>query len=435
MNKSASLLAAVVAASAVSTHAANAPNSSPAANALRDFNPAMSVILDGVYHYDSISGDAPGLIEEHSNALHSDGPEGEEEFLDQGFNLREIEFTVTGSVDSYFDAWLTAIFNDDEIKIEEAWIRTQSLPYGFTVKAGKFLSALGYHNEKHVHSWDFIDQNLAYLSLISDEGLGDAGVQISWLAPTPFFLETGFELLQGGGQERFGAELDGEELAELINEEFMLVIDEDDLNLPTRQGPRFGVAYLRFSPDLGTRQGLQLGASISHTDSQQIFRKDGTDAFLSEDSGNLYGLQAVYKRFATGAYGKGYFDISGEVFAFESEQNAVFHTDPLQLGIPVELRQKAAYVQANWGVAPRWRLAVRQSIAGFDSEVVEDGNSERIGVSRQFSGAITWLPTEFSKVRLQFNHNDIAGEDGRRHANQVMLQYNMSLGAHGAHKF
>jgi hypothetical protein len=45
---------------------------------------------------------------------------------------------------------------------------------------------------------------------------------------------------------------------------------------------------------------------------------------------------------------------------------------------------------------------------------------------------VDWSPTEFSRVRLQF------AQDKSRAGvtdDQVVLQYIMSLGAHGAHKF
>ena len=405
---------------------------------LRNFNPAMSVILDGLYYHDSVDGEGMEILEEHSSALHSHAHEEHEHGgLGQGFNLRELELTLSGSVDSYFDAFVTAALADGEVEIEEAWFQTRSLPAGLTLKGGKFLSAIGYHNEKHVHSWDFADQNLAYLSLFGDHGLRDTGVQLSWLAPTATFVQVGVELLQGSELERFGSELDGEEIVEEWIEEGFAnpPADEDDLGLPLRKGPRLITSYARIAPDMGTRQALQFGISAARHDSQQAFHEEGAEAFISEGSAALYGVQAVYKRFATGAYGKGSFNIQAELFEIDSDQTATYHTDPLEIGIPVSLNQRAAYASANWGFAQRWQIGVRSAAAGINGELVEDGTREDIGLSRQHSVALTWLPTEFSRLRLQVNRNDISTEDGRENFNQVMLQYNLSLGAHGAHTF
>lgn len=398
---------------------------------LRNFNPAMSVILDGLYYHDSVDGEGMEILEEHSSVLHSHGhDEHGHGGIGQGFNLRELELTLSGSVDSYFDAFVTAALADGEVEIEEAWFQSRSLPAGLTLKGGKFLSAVGYHNEKHVHSWDFADQNLAYLSLFGDHGLRDTGVQLSWLAPTTTFVQVGVELLQGSALERFGSELDGEEVAE------ELTISEDDLGLPLRKGPRLGTGYVRIAPDLGTRHALQFGISAARHDSQQAFHEEGGgDAFVSEGSAALYGLQAVYKRFATGAYGQGSLNIQAEVFEIDSDQTVTYHTTPAEIGIPVSLKQRAAYASANWGFAQRWQIGVRSAAAGINGELIEDGSREDIGLSRQHSAALTWLPTEFSRLRLQVNRNDISTEDGREGFNQIMLQYNLSLGAHGAHTF
>ena len=45
---------------------------------------------------------------------------------------------------------------------------------------------------------------------------------------------------------------------------------------------------------------------------------------------------------------------------------------------------------------------------------------------------VDWSPSEFSRVRLQFSRD--RSQTGAAD-NQVFLQYVMSLGAHGAHKF
>ena len=43
-----------------------------------------------------------------------------------------------------------------------------------------------------------------------------------------------------------------------------------------------------------------------------------------------------------------------------------------------------------------------------------------------------WTNSEFSRVRLQFNSAELAAG---QNDSQFMLQYIMSIGAHGAHKY
>jgi hypothetical protein len=72
------------------------------------------------------------------------------------------------------------------------------LPGGLKLRGGKFLSGIGYLNGQHPHSWDFVDQNLAYRSLLGDHGLSDTGLQLTWLPRTgKVYSLLGLELLQG----------------------------------------------------------------------------------------------------------------------------------------------------------------------------------------------------------------------------------------------
>lgn len=405
---------------------------------LRQFNPAISVIFDGLYYHDTADGEGPTLLEEHAAVLHAH--EEDEHVhahagLNRGFNLRETELTLSGTVDPYFDAWLSAALRNDELELEESWIQTRSLPAGLQLKAGKFLSGIAYHNEKHLHAWNFADQNLAYLSMFGDHGLADTGVQLTWLAPSRQYLLVGVEALQGNELERFGMSVDPDVVVETLDDEFAVAVEEDALGLVDRSGPALGVVFVRFAPDLGAHHGLQLGASWAHHRRQSAFHEEGADALVSEGAADLYAVQAVLKRFASGSHGAGSITLQGEYFRLRSDQKAVYHTDASELGIPLGLKQEAAYLQSTWGFLPRWELGLRTAATGINSSLREDDEREDIPLSRQNSLALTWYATEFSKLRLQFNHNDVRTEDGSEEFNQVMLQYNLSLGAHGAHHF
>jgi hypothetical protein len=49
---------------------------------------------------------------------------------------------------------------------------------------------------------------------------------------------------------------------------------------------------------------------------------------------------------------------------------------------------------------------------------------------------LTFKPTEFSRLRMQYSSNDIGTADGvRERFDSFWLQFLMSLGAHGAHAF
>jgi hypothetical protein len=114
------------------------------------------------------------------------------------------------------------------------------------------------------------------------------------------------------------------------------------------------------------------------------------------------------------------------------------------------LRQDGLYAQAVYGIAPRWQIGFRYDGVGLTNRGFvnfEDGviSPESLGASHRFSSMITFSPTEFSRLRLQHSYGDILTADTtnliqvreteRESFHAVMLQFIMSLGAHGAHAF
>src|SRR5712691_7030813 len=115
------------------------------------FNPAVSVILQGTTARSSrepashqITGFAP-----------SGGGVGPPR---RGFSLGESELFMTANIDPYFRGQLVASLTpDNTVEVEEAFFQTLGLGNGFTLKGGRFLSAIGYQNQIHQHAWDFQD--------------------------------------------------------------------------------------------------------------------------------------------------------------------------------------------------------------------------------------------------------------------------------------
>ena len=57
-------------------------------------------------------------------------------------------------------------------------MQTTALGNGFVVKAGRFFSGIGYLNPQHAHTWDFVDNPLAYQAMLGTQ-YGDDGVQLT----------------------------------------------------------------------------------------------------------------------------------------------------------------------------------------------------------------------------------------------------------------
>ena len=59
-------------------------------------------------------------------------------------------------------------------------------------------------NEQHEHYWDFANRPLIATALFGEDGLNEIGAQLTWVAPTDFYLVLGGEVLNGENKASFG---------------------------------------------------------------------------------------------------------------------------------------------------------------------------------------------------------------------------------------
>ncbi len=371
------------------------------------FNPAMSVIIDGKYYNDNVSGEGIDILEEaqgfHGAHGEADG-HGHGELI-RGFNLDETELVFSASVDNYFDAMITLALQREEIFVEEAYGQTRSLPAGLQLKFGKFLSGIGYFNQTHPHAWAFADQNLPYRLIFGEENLNDVGLQLTWLPALPVYTLIGIEALQGSN----------EKIANTLGLE----------GLKDHAGPRLFTGFVKLGPDLGYNHALQWGLFGGYS---RLHQEAHGDEIL-EGNAWFAGTDLVYKHDAGGTNGKGNLALQGEYLY------RVKDLEVAALGEEEKFRQDGFYVQGTYGFAPRWTAGLRYEMAGITNRIQTDAETKKLDDSKRYSAAITFNPTEFSRLRLQFNRADIATDEGRERYNQVFLQYQLALGVHGAHRF
>jgi outer membrane receptor protein involved in Fe transport len=411
------------------------------------FNPQISVILDGNYYHDNqdgagteMLGAVDGIGHAHGHD-HDDGHGHAHGGADQGFNFSSAELAVSATVDPYFDAMaMLAIDGDGEVDLEEAWFQTRGLPHGFKIKGGKFLSDIGYINNQHPHQWDFTDQNLAYLNLLGAHGLQETGLQVTWLPAWDYYTLFGLEVLQGD-QEKLGTGVEIDDaLAHELEEEGL------DLGLGERDdGPRLLTAFTKFSPDLGYNHALQIGLWGAWTDQHQELHgelaheeeHDHTPLHALDGDAWMWGLDAVYKYDAGRSHGAGNFKLQGEYLWQRKDLHLTFHEEnPTLVGAERKFTEDAFYLQGIYGIAPRWQLGLRYDKVGLTNKLESGGSLLRDwDASDRWTAAVTWTPTEFSRLRLQYATADLSLEGQRRDLDYVYLQFLMSLGSHGAHKF
>ena len=377
------------------------------------FNPALSVIAEGLYYADDASGDAQAVV------AGSDGfagtPVGEGRGLSRGFNLGETEVTFSGAVDPYFDVTAIASFGADGVEIEEAYARSRSLPAGLAIKLGKFYSDVGYANKQHPHQWDFVDQNLPYEILLGG-GLNDAGVQVTWLPKAPVYLLFGVEAFQGGNAGVANA-----------------VGSDSNPAFTEKAGPRLFTGFAKVSPDIGYSDALQIGLFGGHSSLHQ----EQSDAQAFEGTAWFAGTDWVFKHDSPEPFGKNDLVFQAEYLYRDKSLDRVAAEDPGLVGKPSTARQDGFYVQGTWGFAPRFTVSARYDAVGAFVNRIDQGalGSQEYDASRRVSAALTFNPTEFSRLRAQFSRGDaVIGGVGQSFS-QFFLQCQFSLGVHGAHKF
>ncbi|MEO8250580.1 MAG: hypothetical protein ABI589_14560, partial [Burkholderiales bacterium] len=179
------------AASALIPAPATAPGAVAPAAGANVFNPSMSLILSGMYTHTSQDPAKYAISGFPLPAGVGVGPGA------RGFSLAESELGFAASIDPWLrGAANIALHPDDTVSVEEAYVQTTALGHGLSLKAGRFYSGVGYLNPQHAHTWDFVDNPLAYQALLGTQ-YGDDGVQLNWLAPIDQYLELGAELGRG----------------------------------------------------------------------------------------------------------------------------------------------------------------------------------------------------------------------------------------------
>jgi hypothetical protein len=358
-------------------------------------NPSISLILDTLYYYSDRS-------QEELDSRTIPGFVGipDETAFKKGFNLRSAELSFFAPVDPYFNLYVTIPFEDEGVELEEAYFVTTSLPYAFQIKGGKFKSGFGRINGQHPHVWDFVDIPLVYKAFLGGEGLIEKGVQLTWLPDLPFYTLIGGEVLQGDNEVLFGPD--------------------------AAPGPHAFTAFVKASLDLSDNSTILFGPSV-------VTGKTKTDSIAEETefsgTSTLYGFEFTYKWKPSKKQG---LILQSEYFYRRQTgdlEDAVASTDD-----SLKRAQDGLYVQGVYQY-DRWRLGGRyDALDLLKNDFILSGSQQGFGHKPwRASGMLEYNPTEFSRIRLQYNHDRSDGTSTTN--NEVMLQFILGIGAHAAHTF
>ena len=377
------------------------------------FNPAVSVIIDGVY------------------ASYKNNPEeynipgfplgGEAGLAPEGFSLGHSEITLSNNIDDKFYGQFTLAIAEHEgaveVELEEAFFETLALGHGFTIRGGRFYSALGYLNQQHPHAWDFHDAPLIYRGLFGYQYFDD-GIRASFVAPTDLFFEVGAEALTGNKYPAGGEHNKLDSVVGFVN----LGGDIGDSH-----SWQAGVSYWQVDNVAREYGGHAHGHEADHAGETPHFEGDS----------KTMGLNAIYKWAPDGNYRDQHVKLQFEYFARDDDGVIELEgSDPLEES-SLEGRQDGWYLQGIWQFTRGWRVGARYDAVdsdnkGSDPDVLDEAGLLNNGHKPKRVSLMTeWVPSEFSRIRLQYNRDDSYQESD----DQVFLQYTFSIGAHGAHTF
>ena len=385
------------------------------------YMPDISLILD--VSYNNISFDEEGHTEhlEIPGFVHGGGHDHDDHGHttlagEDGFNFNYAELVIAASVDNYFDLKGVFHINEYDFEVEEAFATTRSLPYNLQAKIGKFKSDFGYLNHKHRHNYNFYEAPLVYLAILGDHGINETGLQLQYVLPTEHYIMAGVEALQGDNERSYGTE------------GFGRVDDVDQPNL--------WVGYLKTSFDIG--EGTLLGGvSMAKGKTRLNHLEDEEEAHAFAGDTTLYGADLTYKY---------YFDADHAItwqseYIYRKMDGTKYIPNGTEdpLGDPVALKKKQSgyYSELVYQYDRNWRAGVRYSELNKNDITANIRPQDVPNDMYVTSAMLEYNPSEFSRLRLQYNHNSsLYDEEGdKNNKNEVVLQFNYAIGAHGAHTF
>lgn len=353
----------------------------------------------------------------------------------RGFTLQQAELSIAGAVDPWFQArahivtFLDAASGESVVELEEAYVTTQQLPFGLQGKFGTYLTEFGRLNGTHPHAWDWQDQPVMMTRLFGADGMRGPGARLSWLLPSETFAELTFGVQNANGETMTSF---------LANDE---VYEERALG-----GRFFTPREVRSGGDLVYSMRATTAFDMTDTHSAAL----GTSALFGPNStGNgastaIYGVDAVWKwKAANAEQGYPFWKVQAEFLVRDFEAEAQQDdADPLApVTLPGQtLHDYGGYVQGLYGFAVGWAAGVRVdwasgSGASYDAEQQTFGRiddpfrTDRVRISPM----LAWKPSEFSRVRLQYDYDDSDHLEDPEHS--VWLGFEVLIGAHPPHAY
>jgi hypothetical protein len=331
----------------------------------QSFNPDISVIGDFLFHA---------------------GKNGENAKQNQ-FSFRELELAFGSPVDPYGRADFFIGIEEEEGQwhphLEEGYFTFDTLPYDLKARAGKFYTAFGKANQMHTHAMPWVDKPVLVRSFFGEEGMSEAGAELSWLVPNPWnnYMELIVQVQNNGNEASFAAD------------------QSNDLMY---------VTHLKNFFDIDNDSSIELGGS---------FATGSNAATAGCHQTNLAGLDLTYKwRPAQQGLYKSLTWMSELLFS-QKEQGAAD-----------TVNSHGYYSSLEYQFDRRWSIFGRYDYSQFPDDKNSHENAYSIG--------LTFAQSEYCFWRFQYEHTEPKGiSTTDKSRDELFLQLNFGIGPHRAHQY
>lgn len=137
--------------------------------------------------------DSSGLKVSASVDMVGDFKASGESQADDSFIIREAEVILNAPIDPLFHGLLSLAAHREEgeslAAVHEAVISSSTLIPRSNIRLGQFFLGIGRLNRLHRHEWPIIFAPRVQKEFFGPEGALDSGLEYSYLAPLPFFLQ------------------------------------------------------------------------------------------------------------------------------------------------------------------------------------------------------------------------------------------------------
>ena len=298
--------------------------------------------------------------------------------------MHESEAAFQAIVDPYARADFFFSFGEQGVNLEEGYLTFPAVPGGLLVRAGKMRAAFGKINTLHNHVLPWTDRPLVTRSLMGGEdGINDAGFSVARLIPNPWmFLEATGQVFRG---------------------------DSSDLFTSSKRGDLSYVGHLRGYQDITESTNIDIGISYSrgHNGSGIVDNLD-----LGRFRTTVYGTDATVR----------WRPLRRSIYhSFVGRSEFIWSRRGQPNGVQSAL---GYYFSGDYQFARRWFAGIRYDRSKrADNALLTDKGQ---------SAVLTYWPSEFSQLRGQYRRTQYANGPT---ADEFLMQFQFSIGAHGAHPF